>query len=88
MALIPLEGLGTPSQKTSFLGGVVQILRYPRPSLPLADVGLFVRPKSQHSFRAMLRVALVEQSWISRCSLILINYMIVTYMHSEILLAL
>jgi len=40
------EGLGTPSQKTSLLGGVAQILIYPRPSPRLADV-LFVRPKSQ-----------------------------------------
>ena len=48
MALIPLEGLGAPSQKTSLLGGVAQILINPRPSPRLADVGLFVRPKSQH----------------------------------------
>ena len=47
MALIPLEGLGAPPQKTSLLGGVAQILIYPRPSPRLADVGLFVRPKSQ-----------------------------------------
>ena len=43
------EGLGAPSQKTSFLGGVAQILIFPRPSPRLADVGLFVRPKSQQS---------------------------------------
>ena len=43
------EGLGTPSQKTSLLGGVAQILINPRPSPRLADVGLFVRPKSQQS---------------------------------------
>ena len=49
MALIPLEGLGAPSQKTSLLGGVAQILIFPRPSPRLADVGLFVRPKSQQS---------------------------------------
>ena len=49
MALIPTERLGTPSQKNSLLDGVVQILIYPRSSPPLADVGLFVRPKSQHS---------------------------------------
>ena len=42
-------GLGAPSQKTSLLGRVAQILIYPRPSLRLADVGLFVRPKSQQS---------------------------------------
>ena len=37
------EGLGAPSQKTSLLGGVAQILIYPRPSSPrLVDVGLFV----------------------------------------------
>ena len=45
MALIPHEGLGAPSQKTSLLGGVAQILISPRSSLRLADVGLFVRPK-------------------------------------------
>ena len=39
MALIPLEGLGAPSQKTSLLGGVAQILINPRPSPRLADVG-------------------------------------------------
>ena len=49
MTLIPLEVLGAPSQKTSLLGGVVQILIFPRPSPRLADVGLFVRPKSQQS---------------------------------------
>jgi len=48
MALIPLEGLRAPSKKTSLLGGVAQILIFPRPSPCLADVGLFVRPKSQH----------------------------------------
>ena len=48
MALIPLVGLEAPSQKTSLLGGVAQILIFPRPSPRLADVGLFVRPKSQH----------------------------------------
>jgi len=47
MALIPLEGLGAQSQKTSLLGGVAQILIYPGPSPRLADVGLFVRSKSQ-----------------------------------------
>ena len=47
MALIPFEGLGAPSQKTSLLGGVAQILINPRPSPRQADVGLFVRPKSQ-----------------------------------------
>ena len=47
MALIPLEGLGAPSQKTNLLGGVA-ILIFSRPSPRLADVGLFVRPKSQH----------------------------------------
>ena len=36
-----------PSQKTSLLGGVAQIFIYPRSSLRLADVGLFVRPISQ-----------------------------------------
>ena len=45
MALIALEGLGVPSQKTSLLGGVAQILIYPRPSPRLVDVGLFVRSK-------------------------------------------
>jgi len=30
------------------LGGVAQILINPRPSPRLADMGLFVRPKSQH----------------------------------------
>jgi len=49
MALIPIEGLGAPSQKTSLLGGVAQILIYLRPSPRLADVGLFVRLKSQHT---------------------------------------
>ena len=44
-----IEGLGAPSQKTSLLGGVAQILTYPRPSPCLTDVGLFVRPKSQQS---------------------------------------
>ena len=48
MALIPIEVLGAPSQKTSLLGGVAQILINLRPSPRLADVGLFVRPKSQH----------------------------------------
>ena len=42
------EGFGAPSQKPSFLGGVAQILIYLRPSPCLVDVGLFVRPKSQH----------------------------------------
>ena len=51
MALIPLVGLGAPSQKTSLLGGVVLILINPRPSPRLADVGLFVRPKSQQPVR-------------------------------------
>ena len=44
-----VEGLGAPSQKTSLLGGVAQILINPRPSPRLADVGLFVLPKSQQS---------------------------------------
>ena len=48
MSLIPIEGLGASSQNTNFLGRVVQILIYPRPSPSLADVGIFVRPKSQH----------------------------------------
>ena len=43
--LLEPEGLGAPSQKTSLLGGVAQILISPRPSPRLADVGLFVRPK-------------------------------------------
>jgi len=47
MALIPFEVLGAPSQKTSLLDGVAQILINPRPSLRLADVRVFVRPKSQ-----------------------------------------
>ena len=47
MAQPNLEGLEAPSQKTSLLGGVAQILIFPRPSPRLADVGLFVRPKSQ-----------------------------------------
>ena len=42
------EGLGASSQKTSMLGGVAQILINPRSSPRLADVGLFVRPKSQN----------------------------------------
>ena len=46
---IESEGPGAPSQKTSLLGGVVQILIFPRSSPRLADVGLFVRPKSQQS---------------------------------------
>ena len=50
MALIPIEGLGASSQKTSLLGGVAQILIYPRPSSCLADVGLFVRSKSQQKY--------------------------------------
>ena len=44
-----VEGLGAPSQKTSLLGGVAQILIFPRPSPRLADVRLFVRHKSQQS---------------------------------------
>ena len=47
LALIPIVGSGAPSQKTSLLGGVAQILINPRPSSRLADVGLFVRLKSQ-----------------------------------------
>jgi len=47
MTLIPLVGVGAPSKKTSLLGGVTQILIYSRPSPRLADVRLFVRPKSQ-----------------------------------------
>ena len=47
MALIPVEGLGALSQKTNFLGGVAQILIYPRSFPRLTDVGLFIRPKSQ-----------------------------------------
>ena len=43
------QGLGAQSQKTSFLGGVVQILIFQRPSPCLADVRLCVRPKSQQS---------------------------------------
>ena len=47
---VPPEGLRAPSQKTSLLGGVAQILINSRPLSPrLADVGLFVRPKSQQS---------------------------------------
>ena len=45
--LVVFEELGAPSQKTSLLGRVTQILIYSRPSPRLADVGLFVRPKSQ-----------------------------------------
>ena len=48
--LLSTEGFGAPSQKTSLLGGVAQILIYPRPSPRLAEVGLFVRPKFQHKF--------------------------------------
>ena len=49
LASMPIiEGVGAPSQKTSLLGEVAQILINPRPSPRLADVGLFVRPKSQH----------------------------------------
>ena len=36
------EGLGAPSQNTSLLGGVTQILIFPRPSPRLSNVGLFV----------------------------------------------
>ena len=43
------EGLGAPSQKTSHLSGVAQILIFPRSSPCLGDVGQFVRPKSQQS---------------------------------------
>ena len=35
-----------PKRLVSLLGGVAQILINPRPSPRLADVGLFVRPKS------------------------------------------
>ena len=54
--LVSLEGLGAPSQKTSLLGGVAQILIYSRPSPRLADVGLFVRPKSQQDFDQILEI--------------------------------
>jgi len=37
-----IEGLGAPSQKTRLLGGIAQIVIFPRPSPRLADVGLFV----------------------------------------------
>ena len=47
MTLIPIKGLRVPSQNTNLLGGVAQILLYPRPSLCLTDVGLFIQPKSQ-----------------------------------------
>ena len=47
MTLIPIEELRAPSQKTSLLSEVTQIIIYSRPSPCLADVGLFVRPKSQ-----------------------------------------
>jgi len=45
-----LLGFGAPSQKISLLGGVAQILIYPRPSSCLPDVGIFVRLKSQQIF--------------------------------------
>ena len=65
MALILLEGLGAPSQKTSLLGGVVQILIYPRPSPRLAVVGLFVRPKCQHfTLWNWLWVKVMGQVWV------------------------
>jgi len=38
-----LKDFETPSQNTSLLGGVVQILIYPRSFTCLADVGLFVK---------------------------------------------
>ena len=49
MALIPHEGPGAPSQKTSLVGGVAQILISPRPSPRLADVGLFCSTQTQQS---------------------------------------
>ena len=44
MALISIEGLGAPSKKTSLLGGVAQILIYPRSSSCLADVDYLFDP--------------------------------------------
>ena len=44
MSLIPIEGLGVPSQKTSLLGGVAQILINSRPSPRLADVDYLFDP--------------------------------------------
>ena len=66
--LIPLEGLGAPSQKTSLLGGVTQILINPRPSPHLADVGLFVRPKSQHIHQVMRENEIIR-AWIHQQNL-------------------
>ena len=40
---------GLHPKRLAFLGGVAQILINPRSSPRLADVGLFVRPKSQQS---------------------------------------
>ena len=45
MALIPFVRTRTPSQKTSMLGGVAQILKNPKASPCLADVVLFVQLK-------------------------------------------
>ena len=56
------EGLGAPSQKTSLLGGVVQILIYLRPSPCLADVGLFVRPKNPNNPPLEQRVSLASST--------------------------
>ena len=49
MALIPIVGLGAPSQNTSLLGGVTKNPYIPKIIPMLADVGLFVRPKSQQN---------------------------------------
>ena len=63
MALIPLERLGAPSQKTSLLGGFAQILINPRPSPRLANVGLFVQPKSQQVYSLWIHKIHIRQKW-------------------------
>ena len=58
-----LYGLGAPSQKTSLLGGVAQILINPRPSPCLTDVGLFAWPKSPTVRNAIVRSYLRVRSY-------------------------
>ena len=58
MALIPLARTRGKIQKTSLLGRVAQILINPRPSPCLADVGLFVRLKSQQLYVSQVCISI------------------------------
>ena len=64
MDLKNLQGLEVSSQKTSLLSEVTQILIHSKSSPCLADVGLFVQPKSQQSLSPTKSLPVSSSSYL------------------------